>query len=343
MKILYGIQGTGHGHISRAKELLPELAKYASVDVILSGGDSAPGIEKFIAYKKDGLSLAYDNNGGVSMVKTLFDLRPISFVKDVNTISLKQYDFVVSDYEPISAWAAKLKNIPCVGLSHQASFLSHKTPRPVHRSGIAESILQHFAPAQSAIGFHFKRYDSFVEPPIIRSPIKNLRVQDGNHITVYLSAFHHEVLKDIFAPIDEVDWHIFSPYCKRVNELRNMKVYPISNQLFLDSVASCKGVICNAGFETCAEAMFLGKKLMAIPIQNQYEQQCNAAALKKMGVMTLAGLQGNIDNIRAWLEMEQIVSISEIADPKEVVEKVLKKGTKSAFKYRAPELVASAG
>lgn len=343
MKILYGIQATGHGHISRAKELLPELAKHASVDVIISGGNNAPDIEEFIAYKRHGISLSYDNNGGVSMMKTLLDLRPISFVKDINAISLKKYDFVISDYEPISAWAAKLKNIPCVALSHQASFLSQKTPRPMQRSGIAEGILQHFAPAKSAIGFHFERYDCFVEPPIIRSPIKNLEAKGGNHITVYLSAFHHAVLKEIFAPFDKVDWHIFSPYCTRHSQIKNIRIYPISNQPFLDSVASCKGVICNAGFETCAEAMFLGKKLMAIPIQNQYEQQCNAAALKKMGVMTLAGLKRNVDKIRMWLEMQNVIRLGEIADPKEVVEKVLKEGRNSAFQYRDFELLPSAG
>ena len=341
MKILYGIQGTGHGHISRAKELLPELAKYASVDVIMSGGNSVPDIEEFITYKKHGISLSYDNNGSVSIIGTLLDLRPISFVKDINKISLKKYDLVISDYEPISAWAAKFKNIPCVALSHQASFLSRKTPRPVHRSGVAEAILQHFAPAESAIGFHFKRYDSFVEPPIIRSPIKNLRTNTENHVTVYLSAFHHEVLMDIFAPIDEVDWHIFSPYCRKAKRVQNMSIYPISNQLFLDSVASCKGVICNAGFETCAEAMFLGKKLMAIPIHNQYEQQCNAAALKDMGILTLEGLRGKGDKIREWLENKRVIRIDEIADPKEVVKTLLTMIVDSEVQLRSFDFITS--
>ncbi|NIT62002.1 MAG: hypothetical protein GWN00_39145, partial [Aliifodinibius sp.] len=150
MKILYGIQGTGHGHISRAKELLPQLAKYVSVDVLLSGGNSAMGIEDFVAYIKHGVSLSYDDEGGISFIDTLLDLRPISFIKDVNRISLQHYDLVVSDYEPISAWAAKLKNIPCIALSHQASFLSPNTPRPQQQSRIAEVILQHFAPADRA-------------------------------------------------------------------------------------------------------------------------------------------------------------------------------------------------
>jgi hypothetical protein len=39
--------------------------------------------------------------------------------------------------------------------------------------------------------------------------------------------------------------------------------------------------LCNAGFETPAEALFMDKKLFVIPIHNQYEQECNACALIK--------------------------------------------------------------
>ena len=37
MKILYAIQGTGNGHVSRAYEVVPELQKYGKVDLLLSG------------------------------------------------------------------------------------------------------------------------------------------------------------------------------------------------------------------------------------------------------------------------------------------------------------------
>lgn len=326
MKILYGIQGTGHGHLSRAKELLPQLAKYVSVDVLLSGGKSVMGIEDFVAYIKHGISLSYDDQGGISIFNTLLDLRPISFIKDVNGISSQRYDLVVSDYEPISAWAAKLKNIPCVALSHQAAFLSPNTPRPKQQYRAAEAILQHFAPADHAIGFHFQRYDQFIEPPIIRSPIRSLKTTNENHITVYLSAYHHEVLINHLGPITEVDWHIFSPYCRKPAQQDHIRVYPVSNEPFLDSLASCQGVICNAGFETCAETMYLGKKLLTIPIQKQYEQECNAAALTQMGISVINDLGKSYDKIRYWLEEQEITEIKEIADTRKVVQNVLKFG-----------------
>ena len=33
MKILFAIQGTGNGHLSRARDVYPELLKYGQVDV----------------------------------------------------------------------------------------------------------------------------------------------------------------------------------------------------------------------------------------------------------------------------------------------------------------------
>jgi len=55
----------------------------------------------------------------------------------------------------------------------------------------------------------------------------------------------------------------------------------INNELFNQSLITCQGIITGGGFETPAEALYLGKKLMVVPINGQYEQQCNAAALSK--------------------------------------------------------------
>lgn len=324
MKILYGVQGTGHGHISRARELLPEISQYATVDVLVSGTAGKPEIGNPITYQKRGISLSYDRNGGVSMLDTLRDLRPIRFISDVQSMSVMDYDLVISDYEPITAWAAKVNGLPSFALSHQAAFLSSQTPRPERQSALAETLLQHFAPTDKAIGIHFQPYDDFVEPPIIRSSIRELSTSKQDHITVYLPAYHHEVLCDIFTPFPHLDWHIFTPSCEETHQRNNIHIHPVSNQPFLDSFASCRGVICNAGFETCAEAMYLGKKLLPIPIHRQYEQQCNIAALAPMGIMSLPSLVGETEQIWKWLDNQAAVRIRNVADPAALATKILR-------------------
>jgi hypothetical protein len=69
------------------------------------------------------------------------------------------------------------------------------------------------------------------------------------------------------------------------------------------------GVVTSAGFETCAEAMYLGKKLLVIPIRNQYEQACNAAALEQLGVHVIWNIGPDFSSrINQWLTDAPVVS-----------------------------------
>ena len=71
-KILYAIQGTGNGHVARARELVPVLQKYADVDVFLSGDQSHLNFPFPIKYKSKGLTFVYDKSGAVNYWKTLW-------------------------------------------------------------------------------------------------------------------------------------------------------------------------------------------------------------------------------------------------------------------------------
>lgn len=324
MNVLYGIQGTGHGHISRAKELLPELCKHANADVLISGYACQLDLQQQdVTYRKRGISLKYNRSGGVSILETLKQFKPIRFLTDIQSIPLQKYDLVISDYEPVSSWAARVSGVRNIALSHQAAFLSSKTPRPPKRSVVAEMLLQQFAPTESAVGFHFQRYDDFIKPPIIREEVQELKPAEENYITVYLPAWSPTALTRFFHKFPRVDWQVFSPECIRPQQLKNVWLRPVSHKPFLKSIERCKGVMTSAGFEMCAEAMFLHKKLIAIPIQNQYEQQCNAAALKKMGITTLSTLNYQENAIWDWLEGDKKVHLKEIADPAAIVKEVL--------------------
>ena len=325
MRILYGIQGTGHGHISRARELLPNLTKSADVDVLMSGTNCIMRLQEQEIAQRRGLSLTYDSKGAVSYLKTALALSPIRFLKDIQALDIRQYNLVISDFEPISAWAAVKAGITCIGLSHQAAFLSDRTPRPSTISTVSEHILRHFAPCHRPIGFHFLRYDRFIEGPVIRSEIRQLNPSVGDHVTVYLPAFDHETLVSVFSRCSQVKWELFSPLCNSPYTQRNIAVHPVGNIPFLKSMESSIGIITSAGFETCAEAIYLGKKLMVVPIKNQYEQLCNAAALEKMGVPVITELGDSfIQSISSWLQSNNSARIPEIADAEKITQKLLR-------------------
>lgn len=335
MKILYGIQGTGHGHISRAREILPLLSEQADVDVLLSGYNCQMRLKNIPILHKRGISLAYDSNGSVSYLKTALGIQPVRLLKDVHSLNTKNYDLIISDYEPITAWASIHSTIPSVGLSHQAAFLSHKSPRPKKYSLFSEQILKHFAPCHRPIGFHFQRYDSFILPPIIRRDVRNLSVESGKHVTVYLPAFDHQTLTSVFLQCPQVEWHLFSPLCDEPYQKENIHVKPVGNLSFLESLRTSLGVVTSAGFETCAETMFLGKKLFVVPIRNQYEQLCNAAALKEMGITVLEQFNPMLKNkIDQWISQAPVVHLQEAADTKHLTHKLIqfaKESGKNSF------------
>ncbi len=300
MKILYGIQGTGNGHVSRARALIPRLVNHAQVDVLLSGYSSDIQINHPIKYRSNGIGFTFGKKGGIDFVDSIQNFKPGSFLLDVQNLDVTEYDLVISDYEPVTAWACKLASKPCLGVSHQASFYSPKCPRPDQRFLPGELLLRYYAPTTNQVGFHFQKYDDFIFTPIIRDEIRNLETSDGNHLTVYLPAYHHDFLVNLLKRLN-IPVQIFSKHTQKTFSLDMCKVFPVSGDQYLQSLAGCKAVICGAGFESPAEVMFLGKKMICIPMKYQYEQECNAAALSQLGVLTFPNLSmDRLDLIHEW-------------------------------------------
>jgi uncharacterized protein (TIGR00661 family) len=300
MKILYAIQGTGNGHISRAREIVPILMKYANVDVLVSGTQAEVKLQFPIKYKKHGLSFIFGKHGGISYPKTINSLKPITLLKDIQHFPVHSYDLVINDFEPLTAWACKIRGKSCLGLSHQASFLSAKTPRPSKNNWFAEAILCNYAPVTQKIGFHFKAYDDFIHTPVIRNEVRQLNPIASDHFTVYLPAYGDEIMIQELSKVKDVKWEVFSKHTTFSYKRSNVYIKPVNNEAFLKSLEKSSGLLTNGGFEGPAEAMFLGKKVMSIPMTNQYEQQCNALALQEVGGMVVnridVGFQESLTN-----------------------------------------------
>src|ERR1700734_409394 len=56
MKILYAIQGTGNGHISRAREIVPLLQQYGELDLLVSGTEAEVSLSQPLKYRFHGFS-----------------------------------------------------------------------------------------------------------------------------------------------------------------------------------------------------------------------------------------------------------------------------------------------
>ena len=304
MKVLYAIQGTGNGHLSRARDIVPILQKHnLDLDLLISGTQADIQIPFPIKYRLRGWSFIFGKQGGVDVWKTYLRTNSALFQKEIKSVPVSTYDLIINDFEPVSAWACKLKDKPCVSLSHQAAVLSATTPKPKKNDTLGRLILKNYAPTTKQFGLHFQAYEKDIYTPIIRQEIRNMTRTEGNHYAVYLPSYSDENILKILSKIENVQWEVFSKHAQTSFFWKNISIRKINNDAFIESMAASKGVLCGAGFETPAEALHLGKKLMVIPMKGQYEQQCNAAALNDMGVPVIPSLKmKHLDKIKDWVE-----------------------------------------
>lgn len=310
MKILYAIQGTGNGHLSRARDIVPELQKYGETDIALSGYQVDIDLPFPVKYRYHGISFIFGRHGSISIPATLRRLKIAQFIKDIRSVPVREYDVVINDFEPVTAWACNMRKVNCFALSHQSAVLHPGAPRPGSGSIMGKWLLQHYAPATHAVGFHFKKYGEHILPPVIRKEVRDAAVTNNGHYTVYLPAYDDETLIRYFIRFKDVKWHIFSKHNKQPKRYANIHIAPVRNAAYIKSLASCSGALLGAGFEGPAEALYLQKKLLAVPMKMQYEQQCNAAALADAGVPVIKGLSHEYDAlILDWLKNDRIIQL----------------------------------
>lgn len=310
-RILYAIQGTGNGHISRAMDVAPELEKYGQVDYLVSGAQADIALPQTIRYRSNGLSFYFGKKGGINFLKTFTNNSSARLYKEIRDFPIDNYELIINDFEPITAWSAKLKRKKCIALSHQSALLSDKCPKPRSKDAVGKMILKNYAPASKHYGFHFNAFDSNIHTPVIRKAVRNMDVQNYGHYTVYLPAYDDQRIIEILSQVKSVKWNVFSKHSKKAYEIGHINLSPVNNEAFVRSMASSEGVLCGAGFETPAEALFLGKKLMVIPMRNQYEQHCNAAALREMGIPVMNKLKkSSVGKITNWVKDGEAIQVN---------------------------------
>ena len=79
-----------------------------------------------------------------------------------------------------------------------------------------------------------------------------------------------------------VPFHVYGTGARVESVQENVTVKPMGPG-FLGDLASSRAVIAGAGFTTMTEAIYLGKPMLAVPFEGQYEQILNASYLSEMG------------------------------------------------------------
>ena len=142
----------------------------------------------------------------------------------------------------------------------------------------------------------------------------------------------------------KAEWHVFSKYASCRYRVNNVWVNPIDTTKFTDSLRTSEGVLCGAGFELPAEALFLNKKLMVIPMMGQYEQLCNAESLKKIGVLVLDKLcLLHRRTISLWLMQSQQIAVNYPNRTEQIIDTIFNDLMPFKNEFPTPQLIDSVG
>jgi len=304
LKILYGVQGTGNGHIARARAM-SEAFKDTEADVqfLFSGRDANKyfSMESFGEYQiRRGLTFSI-NQGKVDYVKTALNNSLIQMVREVRELDLSDYDLILNDFEPVSAWAAKRQNKSVISISHQNAF---RYPVP-HKGAnwLDKQIMRNFAPAEHNLGLHWYHFDQPILPPIVHT-VEAQDMLNQDFILVYLPFEDVEQVCELLFRFVNHSFICYHPNVIESEVIENVELRPLCHTSFQYHLHRCAGVIANGGFELPSEALTLGKKLLLKPLMGQFEQQSNVATLETLG---LASAMEFLDAaaVRKWLDEKQ--------------------------------------
>lgn len=307
LSIVIGTQRTGQGHTARTLEIIRHARNHGEVHLVTSGTQSDLPLPQPPDIDLKGLSFGFGRRGGIDLWATWLKINPLTFCQFLGNVLFRKLPggrnkIVISDFEPYTAWRARLEGVPSIQLSHQAAFYSQKCPRPRQRSVWAEYIMRWFARCDQHVGIHYEPYDSFIKTPVIRQSIRQSEITRGGHYTVYLPAYSDAYVVRLLKRLPHVQWEVFNRHHGRAYVDQNVRVSPINEPNFVRSLASCNGLLTMAGVQSTSEALFLGKKLLTVPVRGQYEQACNAAALKRLGVPQLRRLdESRLPRLRDWI------------------------------------------
>lgn len=284
MRILVGVQGTGNGHLSRCTALAEALCKYpeVQVDYLVSGRSKEQffDMDAFGDWRwRQGLTLAVEH-GKVQGLETLRRNAWQTFWYDVRQLDVHCYDLIVTDYEPITAWAGRLQRKPVIGLGRQYAFSQPTPSLPI--TTLQRQLIRWFAPADRVVGMHWFDEGVHLLPPIIHQRSERYDVE-ANRYLVYLPFESLADIHRLLLQFPQLTFDVYHPQAER-RQIGNIHYSPPARIAFAEALSRAEGVISNAGFETASEALAQGKKLLVKPLVGQFEQTANAHCLAQHGL-----------------------------------------------------------
>jgi uncharacterized protein (TIGR00661 family) len=290
--ILYGVNGEGAGHSTRAKEVLSHLVANGHSVHIASFDRGLRNLQgDFDVTEVYGFRFSYVNNrvryqrtiarNLITVPQAAKSLRRLNDLVDEWKI-----DLVITDFEPLTCHVGHKKRLPIISIDNQHCLTNTMVtyPKQYRRDAAAAKLVTRLmtprANAYLVISFFsapVKKRNTFLFPPLLRQEILNASPTEGQHVLVYVTS-PAPVLAKL---LSSVRCRFVAYGFGREGTEGNILFKKPSLDGFFADLVSARAVLANSGFSLVTEALHLGKPYLAVPVKHQFEQIFNAYWLQK--------------------------------------------------------------
>jgi uncharacterized protein (TIGR00661 family) len=322
MKILYGVVGEGMGHAIRSSVVLEHLvADGHEVEIMASGraveflGRRFDNVNRIHGY----FMVAEDNRvkRGETLWKNILE-GTLNLPDNVRAYFDLVEDFepelVISDFESWSYLYGKRHRLPVFSVDNMQIINRCKLPESIYAGErVNFEATRAFVKTKLPQCSHYfvtsffkpplRKDDTTLCPPILRPEICEAATAEGDHLLVYQTTEGHDELAAALESTG-IECRIYGMRRGIDSDQREGRLLyrPFSEQGFIDDLASAKAVIAGGGFTLMGEAVYLHKPMLAVPLENQFEQLLNARYLELEGLGMAAPSASDAKLIGEFLE-----------------------------------------
>lgn len=292
--ILYGVNGEGAGHSTRAREVLSHLASRGHVIHVASFDRGLRNLsQQFDVTEIYGFRIAYVNNRvryQRTVARNLISIpqaaRSVARLKEL--VDDWKTDLVITDFEPLCSHVGHKKGLPVISIDNQhlltnaAVSYPRKFRRDVAAAKLVTRMMTPRANAYLVISFFtapVKKRNTFLFPPLLRREILEATPRQEEHILVYVTSPAPALAK----LLSSVRARFIAYGFGREGQEGNIVYKKPSLDGFFNDLTRAQAIVANSGFSLVTEALHLGKPYLAVPVSHQFEQIFNAYWLDKMG------------------------------------------------------------
>lgn len=322
LRVAFVVQGEGRGHMTQALALAPLLteAGHEVVEVLVGRSPHRPLPDYFA----DGIGAPVrefdapvqvpDRWGRkLSVGRTLADAarRGPAFFRSLVAIAERTSatDVVVNLLDLLGGVSRTLfpSEVPALAIAHNHVFLHPRLqdapgPTAVRRmvmayarataAGTARKIALSFDPLPPRPELALE-----VAPPLLRPGLEEMDVADEGHLLAYaLNPGYAEVLASWQGRHPDTVVHCYvegGADALADDPAPGFHAHGLAEKPFLAHLAGCRAFVGSAGFESICEAHYLGKAVLAVPTEGQFEQELNAWDAQRSG----AARSGSYDDL----------------------------------------------